>query len=97
MQGNVTQCNAMQYNAMQHNIYTMYTPILTFSSLWLLFVLQFTKVCAAAHAHVARAGAEDEAEPEKNIDWGTALGYWPEPQWERGARSEPWPNPKLET
>eukprot|EP00435_Cladocopium_sp_Y103_P019885 s2417_g4.t2 len=33
-------------------------------------------VCAAAHAHVARAGAEDEAEPEKNIDWGTALGYW---------------------
>ncbi|CAL1128796.1 unnamed protein product [Cladocopium goreaui] len=43
-------------------------------------------VCAAVHAHVARAGAEDEAEPEKNIDWGTALGYWPEPQWERGAR-----------
>ena len=41
------------------------------------------EVCAAVHAHLARVdqGEErEEEEPQLNVDWATALGYWCEPQ-----------------
>jgi len=43
-------------------------------------LLSALSVCAAVHAHLARVdqGQErEEEEPQLNIDWATALGYWP--------------------